>query len=165
MRTAIVIPALKQLDRSDSSSPVYRTKDGIFYSIWQGDDWKFFSQILVRISRDKFSLELEEEDTREQLSLGRYNNPIVCASLYSYASFFQSMERNVKIGITNLLFDLRTRLSNVTEENLTEVCSWIVQLNTDLVEYKTQTFTMNELRDELVLLIDSCSTEDFLNPR
>ena len=164
MRTSVIIPSLQQLNEvASDNSPTYLSSEGYSYSIRQSDDWKFYLVFLIREDREMFRLDYDEEDTIEQLVLSPDPNSIVCRSLYDYASFYSSIGCNVKTHIASLLSELRTRLSRVTEDNLAEVCAWIVQLVTDLNRFDIEKVSMIELGDKLHLLIDECMEEGFLN--
>lgn len=158
------IPTLNQVVRSDHS-PVYLSKSGEFYSVWLGQDWMYFSQVMVRQTQDEFSLNLEECAEKEDLPswVDTLRDEIVCESLFSYAKFFKNRGRDENEGISLLLDDLRRRLSRVTEANLFEALCWIVQLSTDLERYKIRYYTsLTQLGEELRLLIDACYKLDFI---
>lgn len=131
-----------------------RLDDGSYTLVYSDDN----SALQLIRRRMRFSL----ENVKMSAYSHSYDRAIrVAYSIDDYAKWFQQRGCDSDRYVTKMLEDLKKRTSHVTEENLEEVCAWIVQLTYDnnkeknayelYTDFEELGYALTQLIDEAIL--------------
>jgi hypothetical protein len=132
------------------------------------------------VSSNRFILGIAETQDMEQ----ERGERVAAVSLHSYYAYFKYIGCNWRQSLDLVISDLRKKIIPVTDDTLEDLCAWTIQLHSDIGywpgegdflqayrEYRSsnkrisqeEEFSIDDLENRFIFLIDKCKNYDFSN--
>lgn len=154
------IPTIEEVSGQSAHDGVrWVSEEAYLYIITNPEEGVYLDYQFRRVSEDQYELTVESIGSDE---LEYPEGELVSESLYSYYATFVKRGCNGKTGVDLVLSDLKKRLSVLTEDNVGEIGTWLLQLLADLnsLDYEG-VYTRGELVALFAQLIEEAKHRDW----